>query len=52
MDTHEWMREWKKEKKKKKEKLFVIVECELINGEGNTELQNSYLATNILKRFR
>lgn len=46
------MNERMKERKTEEEKLFLIVECELINGKGNTELENSYLATNILKRFR
>lgn len=34
----------------KKEKLINIVENELINGEGNTELENSHLATNLVKK--
>lgn len=34
----------------KKEKLINIVENELINGEGSTELENSHLATNLVKK--
>lgn len=34
----------------KKEKLINVVESELINGEGNTELENSHLAINIVKK--
>jgi len=34
----------------KKEKLFVIVESQLINGEGKTELEISHLAINLAKK--
>lgn len=39
------MNEWVE----KKEKLFVIVEIQLKNGEGKTELEISHLVTNIAK---